>query len=176
MAAPEYVPIKPMDDVRVYESPPRRKDPWRPDRPGDLTGSQPRGDRLGNPGPDQGYGLVLARRFEGKLALTEGESERDAIAGCTGVALKRSALFGRAPIIHDFTHALTLWGFLMADAPKGLVDLRKPLFQEVALPTHYGDQRRIADMVPESTLRLPHGGPLNEALRADWRALFVIEG
>jgi len=57
MAAPEYVPVKPMDDVRAYESPPRRPDPWKAVRPGDLHGSQPRGDGLGSPGPDQGYAL-----------------------------------------------------------------------------------------------------------------------
>ena len=174
MAAPEYVPIKPMDDVRTYESPPRRKDPWRPDRPGDLIGSQPHGDRLGNPGPDQGYGLVIARRFEGKLHLAPGEQERDAILGCTGVALKRCALFGRAPVIHDFTHAFTVWGFLIEKPPADLVDLRKPLFAEVAHATHYADQRRIADMVPESTLRLPHGPQLDEAVRTSWRSLLLI--
>ena len=176
MAAPEYVPIKPMDDVRVYESPPRRPDSWRADRPGDLAGSQPRGDRLGNPGPDQGYGLVIARSFEGKLHLTKGENERDALAGCTGVALKRSALFGRAPIIHDFSHALTLWGFLIEQAPQDLIDARKPLFQEVARPEHYVDQRAIADAVPEATLRLPHGPSLVEAVRSGWRTLLLLGG
>ena len=175
MAAPEYVPIKPMDDVRTYESPPRRKDSWRADRPGDLLGAQPHGDRLGNPGPDQGYGLVIARRFEGKLHLTAGEQERDAIVGCTGVALKRSALFGRAPIIHDFTHAFTVWGFLIDRAPADLVELRAPLFAEVAHATHYADQRRIVDMVPASTLRLPHGPPLVEAVRTSWRSFLLLD-
>ena len=64
MAAPEYVPVKPMDDVRTYESPPRRPDPWLAQRPGDLKTGQPRGVHFGNPGPDQGYALVLARRLE----------------------------------------------------------------------------------------------------------------
>jgi len=55
MAAPEYVPVKPMDDVRTYESPPRRPDPWIPRRPGEVRGSNPRGESFGDQGPDQGY-------------------------------------------------------------------------------------------------------------------------
>ena len=174
MAAPEYVPIKPMDDMRTYESPPRRPQPWRADRPGDLLGSQPHGDRLGNPGPDQGYALTIARGFKGKLHLTPGEQEADAIVGCTGVAMKRAALFGRAPVIHDLTVAFTIWGFLSEQAPAELVALRKPLFEEVTLPTHYAEQRQIVDMVPESTLRMAPASKVTEAFRSDWRSLLVM--
>ena len=45
----------------------------------------------------------LARRFEGKLTLTPGEHEKDALAGAVAVALKRASLFGRAPVVHDLT-------------------------------------------------------------------------
>jgi hypothetical protein len=174
MAAPEYVPIKPMDDVRTYESPPRRKDSWRADRPGDLAGSQPHGDRLGNPGPDQGYALTIAARFKGALKLTAGEHEADAIAGCTGVAMKRAALFGRAPVIHDLTVAFTVWGFLTDQPPAELVELRKALFEEVGHATHYAEQRRIVDMVPEETLRIASPSKVAEAFRSDWRSLLLI--
>ena len=169
MAAPEYVPVDKTRPIRAYESPPRRPDPWLADRPGELHGGQPHGERVGNQGPDQGYVLTLARRFAGKLTLTPGEHERDALAGAVAVALKRASRFGRAPIIHDLTVALTIWGFL-GDAPEELVALRKPLFEEVWHPHHYEDQRRIADLVPDTVLRMTPQ-QVTEAHRSDWRAL-----
>src|SRR3954452_20381951 len=121
MAAPEYVPVKPMDDVRTYESPPRRPDSWKAQRPGDLKTGQPRGPRFGNPGPDQGYGLVLAHRFLDRFELQQGEAIDDVVEGCLGIALKRASLMGRAPVIHDMTIAYTIWGFLDAKAPGDLL-------------------------------------------------------
>jgi hypothetical protein len=129
VAAPEFVPVDRNQPVRGYRSPPRRPESWRSDRPGEVIGDgQPRGERLGHQGPDQGYMLSLARRFEGKLTLAPGEHERDALAGAVGVALKRASLFGRAPLVHDLTVALTIWGFL-GDAPDDLVALRTPLLE-----------------------------------------------
>ena len=46
------------------QSPPWSGDQWLADRPGELAGRQPLGPRLGYPGPDQGYVLKLAHRFE----------------------------------------------------------------------------------------------------------------
>ena len=82
------------------------------ERPGDLMGAQPRGPQLGSPGPDQGYLSRWSARFDGKLQLAEGEHERDALVGAAQVALKRASIFGRAPVLHDLTVALTIWGFL----------------------------------------------------------------
>ncbi|MEO7428136.1 MAG: hypothetical protein ABIY48_02015, partial [Acidimicrobiales bacterium] len=152
MAAPEYVPVDRTRPVRAYESPPRRPDSWMADRPGELHGGQPRGELVGSQGPDQGYVLTLIRRFAGKLTLTAGEHERDALAGAAAVALKRASLFGRAPVVHDLTVALTIWGFL-GDAPAELVSLRKRLFEEVWHPHHYAEQRRLVDLVPADVLR-----------------------
>jgi hypothetical protein len=172
VAAPEYVPQNPAERLRSYKSPPRRPDSWVPDRPADLTGRQPTGPMLGNPGPDQGYALVLADGFSGKLRLDEGISETDAIAGCLGVALKRASLFGRAPVIHDWTVAFTVWGFL-DDQPSGeLRSMRRKLFEDAANPHHYEDVRRIADLVPEETLRKTPA-QVTEEHRADWRRLLV---
>lgn len=171
MAAPEYVPIKPMDDVRAYESPPRRPDPWKPVRPGDLTGAQPRGERLGFQGPDQGYALKLVNDvFVPLLRLGDVHGE-DAIAGCLRVALKRASIFGRAPIAHDLRLAFGLFGFLDDDPPADLVELRRRVFDGVAHPHHYADAQAIADAVPESTLRLPH----TEVRAADWRSLADVD-
>jgi hypothetical protein len=172
MAAPEFVPQEPVQLVRTYTSPPWRPDSWTPDRPADLTDFQPTGERFGRPGPDQGYVYVLARRFEGKLTLTEDEHERDAMVGCSMVALKRASIFSRAPVIHDLRIGLTLWGFL-GTAPAELVDLRRPLFQEVAHPHHYAEQRRIAAMVPEDVLRRSPE-QVAEAHRSDWRSLLLL--
>jgi hypothetical protein len=172
VAAPEYVPQPAIKNVRTYESPPRRPDSWRPERPGDYTTGFRRADRLGAPGPDQGYVYVLARRFEGQLQLASDENERDALAGAVAVALKRASLFGRAPIIHDITVALTVWGFL-GDATPDLIAYRQPLFAEVANPHHYPELRRIADLVPDEVLRRTPA-EVSAAHRADWKSLLAV--
>lgn len=165
MAAPDYVPVPLSDKARVGEVlPPARR--WTATRPADLQGRQPDGHMLGKPGPDQGYGLALAQKFAGRLHVVAGETEADAIAGCTAVALRRASMFGRAPVIYDLDLAFELWGFL-GDAPDDLVAFRKALFAGAA--HHYVQQREIADQVPESTLRLTAAevrGRLGE-----WRSL-----
>jgi hypothetical protein len=171
VAAPEYVPVDRTRPIRAYESPPRRDGSWLANRPGELVDGQPHGERLGNQGPDQGYVLTLVHRFEGKLSLTAGEHERDALAGAVAVALKRASLLGRAPVVHDLTVALTIWGYL-GDAPADLVELRKHLFEEVAHPHHYAEQRRIADLVPDHVLR-QSPAQVTEAHRQDWRTLLA---
>ena len=170
MAAPEYVPTQPHQTVRSYSSPPWRPEPWFAERPGELEAlHQPEGDQLGAPGPDQGYALLLASRFKGKLSLQEGESEADALAGAVAIATKRSASFGRAPILHDLRVGLTVWGFLDPTASPELVSLRREWFEEVHLSVHYNELRRIADAVPEELLRLPHT-TIEQRYRSDWRS------
>jgi hypothetical protein len=172
VAAPEFVPVDRTRLLRTYESPPRRPEPWRADRPGELVEEgQPSGPRLGYQGPDQGFVLKLARQFHGKLSLGPGEHERDALAGACAVALRRASLFGRAPVVHDLTVALTVWGFL-GEAPAELVQLRTKLFEEVAHPHHYAELRRIVDLVSEDTLRMTPQ-QVAQAHRADWRSLLT---
>ena len=169
MAQPDYVPLSSADRVRPSERlpPPRR---WFQDRPAEVgKPDQPMGGRFGVPGPDQGYGMLLAQQFEERLELTEGERVEDVIPGCLGVALRRAALFGRAPVKTDLELAFTLWGFL-GDAPDGLVEMRKPLFQGTAKA--YLDQRAIVDRVAESTLRCTPA-QARELLQSDWRSLFT---
>ena len=172
MAAPEYVPQPAIRRVRSYVSPPRRPESWRAERPGELRGPQPRGERLGSPGPDQGYIYRLARRFQGRLGLGSGEHEDDAVAGGAAVALKRASLLGRAPVVTDLTVAFTIWGFL-GEAPDELIELRRPLFAEVANPHHYPAQRRIADLVPGEVLQMSPQ-EIAEAHRDDWRSLLSL--
>jgi hypothetical protein len=165
VAAPDYVPVSLNELPRVTEPIPAAGH-WRADRPGDLKGRQPVGPRLGRPGPDQGYALRLAHRFEDRLELTPTEDKDDAIAGCLGVATKRASIFGRAPVIWDLELAFTLWGFL-GGAPEELIAFRLPLFESAK--HDYEAQRDIADRVPEDTLRMKpedirHGLPA-------WRGL-----
>ena len=97
MAAPKYVPTLPTDAPRTYGSPDHVPDDWRPDRPGDLGGAQPRGPRLGTQGPDQGYALRLATLLEPALRLQPGERcrrrdprlPRDRVA--PGIAVREGA-------------------------------------------------------------------------------------
>jgi hypothetical protein len=170
VAAPEHVPVDRTVSARGYTSPPRRPQPWLPTRPGEVVESgQPRGQRLGNQGPDQGYALTLARRFEGELTLGPGEHEKDALAGAVAVGLKRASLFGRAPVVHDLTLALTAWGY-RGEAPTELQQWRRELFEEVSHPHHYAKLARVVDLVPESTLRATPD-EVREAHADDWRSL-----
>ncbi|MDQ3292982.1 MAG: hypothetical protein M3527_00805 [Actinomycetota bacterium] len=173
MAAPDYVPVNPMDDVRTYASPPRRPDSWRADRPGDLEGTQPRGEGFGNPGPDQGYALKLAHDvFLPQLHLGAVRAE-DAVAGCLGIALKRAALYGRAPVAHDLRIAFGVWGFLSDAPPADLVTVREELFSQAANSHHYAEGLRIVEAVPEATLRKPVA-QVEEEHAIDWRDLVVV--
>ena len=174
MAAPDYVPTETADADRYYVSPPRRPQPWLADRPGELIGGQPAGKGLGVPGPDQGYALRLARRFEGDLLLEPGEHANDAIAGCVGVALKRAASFGRAPVAADLEVAFRLFGFLAPAPDESLVVWRKERFAGVAHAHHYAEARSLVDLVPEAVLRMTPN-EVEAACAADRSALFVGE-
>ncbi len=169
MTQPSFVPIAEADQVRrAY----RLEVPsiWTATRPSELRQTTaPSGPRLGVPGPDQGYALKLARRFEDELTLTDGESAEDAVAGCVAVALRRAAGYGRAPVIFDLSFAFMLWGFL-GGAPDDLVSARAPLFRSAA--HQYDVQRVIADCVRPTTLRLT---PEEVEARLDgWRELLDL--
>src|ERR1019366_8556402 len=133
MTQPSFVPIVEADQVRrAYQL--RVPSIWTQSRASELRGTgQPTGTLLGSPGPDQGFALKLARRFEDRLVLAPGESVEDAIAGCTAVAMRRSARFGRAPVVHDLTFGFTLWGFL-GGAPADLVEARGPPTRQGVTP------------------------------------------
>ena len=169
MTQPSFVPIVEADQVRpAYQL--QVPSIWTQSRPSELRGtSQPPGRQLGSPGPDQGFALKLARRFEDRLVLVERESGEDAIAGCTAVAMRRCARFGRAPAVYDLTFAFTLWGFL-GGAPEDLIEARGPLFRSAS--HHYLAQRAIADAVVEETLRLTPEGVAERI--GEWRELLVL--
>jgi hypothetical protein len=153
MTQPSFVPITEADQVRraLRLSQPHH---WRLGRPGDLRApGQPVGRRLGTPGPDQGFALSLVRRIKDQLVLAEGEHEEDVMEGLAMIASRRSALFGRAPSIHDVRVAATVWGFFDASAASELCATRREAFSGVA--HDYVRQRELAERMPVETLRLP---------------------
>lgn len=130
----------------------------------------PRGIRLGTTGPDQGYAYKLVRSFDDRLELGE-VHEADAVAGCVGVAMKRSALFGRGPMIHDLTAAFTIFGFLDPEPDPELVRLREQAFAEVSSHHHYVERQQVIDLVPDAALRRPHTAIVAD-YAADWHRNF----
>ena len=169
MAAPEYVPVS-LNELPRLKEPIPPPGHWKADRPADLRpDGQPHGPKFGSPGPDQGYALTLARRFDDRLQLAAGEHKEDVVAGCLGVATKRSSLFGRAPVIYDLELAFTLWGYLDT-APEYLVEFRRPLFEGAR--HDYSEQREISDLVPDETLRMTPQ-QVRERL-GQWRELLAI--
>ena len=150
MAAPEYVPPSTTDEPRAsLPLPPGRR--WTASRPADLRGPQPLGRGLGAPGPDQGYAYKLARSFEGKLTRASGEHTEDVVAAVVAVAMRRAALFGRAPVCHDLELAFGLFGFLDENGPAELTEWRTRAFRGAS--HDYWEQRAIVDRIPEATLR-----------------------
>ncbi len=151
MTQPTFVPIAEADQVR----PARHMHvpgAWTTSRPAELVvPERQRGRGLGTPGPDSGFALRLARRFEHELKLDSDESEHDVILGVALVASKRAALYGRAPSVYDVRLALNLWGFL-DDAPAELRAQRRAAFSSIS--HDYVAQRGLVDSVSDDLLRL----------------------
>lgn len=171
MAVPKFTPIDPTDEPRVYESPDFVPQPWRLDRKAEIVGRQPRGDGLGNPGPDQGYVLTLASRVRDRIRVQSGESVDDVIAGSITIALRRASLFGRAPVMADIMIALTIWGWLLDKPPLDIVTNRQRLFAGLGnVVHHYAESRVVVDMVPDTTFRLSLE-KVTASMPMSWRAL-----
>lgn len=173
MAAPKFAPTDapgPYDD-RYYASPHVVPAPWHPDRPGSIEALQPHGPRLGAQGPDQGFALRIAKQLEPDLHVSERERIDDAVRGCLGIALRRASIFSRAPVVHDLRIAFTIWGYFDPDPPADLVEVRARLFEGVGnVNHHYAEARHIADLVPESTLRMTPD-QVTQLYPARWRSL-----
>ncbi len=143
---------------------------WYLARPAEqLDLRPPTGRRFGSAGPDLGYGLKLAKRFEDKLELTEGEHAHDAIAGGFACGARRASFFGRAPVIYDLQWAFGMWGFL-GGAPADLVEWRKPLFRGAA--EHYWDQRKIVDAVKLDALKMSPAQVLEKL--NNWKDMLIV--
>lgn len=99
----------------------------------------------------------------------------DVVAGCVALAMKRSALFGRAPVIHDLTVAFTTYGFLDANPAPELVELREDIFAEVRSSHHYSERRELVDRVPDDVLkRTPD--EVSRLYTKNWRRVIAADG
>jgi hypothetical protein len=136
---------------------------WRSDRPGDLGPAQPDGALLGRPGPNVGYAYTLAQRAKDRLRLGPFEHAHDAIAVIAEIAGKRSAQFGRAPVIGDVDLVISLLGY-DGSASETFVSARSAVVHEAG--HDYRRRRALVDAVPDALLR---GRPSSAEIEA-WRA------
>jgi hypothetical protein len=172
MTQPKFAPVAESGEVReAYKLPVAGE--WISHRPSDYKPAPRAAHRpnTGIPGPDQGYALHLAERFRDRLVLTDAEHSEDVSTAATVIGLRRAALYGRGPVSHDIELALRLFGYLDGVPSATLVEARERLVSGIA--HDYWQQRDLADLVPEATLRLTPA-QVREALTADpgaWRIL-----
>jgi hypothetical protein len=169
MAVDPYVPTRPEDAPRRSVAvPPARG--WKATRPGDLGPEQPKGSLMGTPGPDAGYALTLAHHFRDRLQVARPETVHDAEAVAAEVAIKRAALFGRAPVMTDLELVFALFGWL-GGAPPDLVEWRR--LAAAGAAHDYNKRRALVDRVGEDVLRRQGQGV--QAALGNWRELLHPE-
>jgi hypothetical protein len=172
MAVDPYVPTQPEDAPRESLRLPPAKG-WLAVRPGDLAPGEkqtPGGVLFGAPGPDSGYALTLAERFHRRLEVVAPETEHDAMAVGAELAMRRAAMFGRAPVLADLELAFMLFGWLGGASPE-LREWRR--LAATGSAHEYPRRRALVDAVPEATLRLTPGDDVRAGL-GNWRALLGI--
>jgi hypothetical protein len=172
------VPTDPFVPERIEEEPrqepnlppgvkmpaPRR---WFANRPGDIPAGWPTGKLLGSPGPNIGYALTLANRIRDQFALAPHEHPDDAVAVVAEIAMRRAALFGRAPVLADVEFGMQIMGY-RGDADPDFVAWRKRAVRG-ALHNYY-ERRALVDAIPVDILRLAPSA-LPDHLDAARRAL-----
>ena len=108
--------------------------------------------------------------MSGRIRVQAGESLDDAIRGTVAIALRRASLYGRAPVIHDVTFALTIWGWLLDTPPADLLSRRKELFGGLGHAAHsYYEARELVDLVPDTTFKLSNE-QLASQMPMSWKA------
>lgn len=124
---------------------------WVADRPGDLPAGQPVGKLLGSPGPNVGYALTLAHRMRDRFVLAPHEHLDDAMDLVAEIAMRRAALFGRAPVMPDVLFGMQIMGY-RGDADRDFVTWRVRAVQGVH--HNYYERRVLVDAIPVDVLRL----------------------
>jgi len=127
---------------------PRR---WFADRPGDLPAGWPSGRLLGSPGPNVGYALTLANRVRDQFELAPHEHIEDAVAVVAEIAMRRAALFGRAPVLPDVQFGMQIMGY-RGHADPDFVRWRVHAAQ--GAHHNYYERRSLVDAIPADILRL----------------------
>lgn len=127
---------------------PRR---WFANRPGDLPAGWPAGKLLGSPGPNIGYALTLANRLRDRFVLAPHEDIGDAVALVAEIAMRRAAIFGRAPVITDVELGMQIMGY-GEDADPDFVAWRKRAVH--GAQHNYYERRALVDAIPVDILRL----------------------
>jgi len=143
--------------------------PWFANRPGDIPAGWPSGKLLGSPGPNIGYALTLANRVHDRFVLAPHEHVDDAVAVVAEIAMRRAALFGRAPVITDVEFGMQIMGYT-GDAAPDFVAWRKRAVH--GAQHNYYERRALVDAIPVDILRLvpsalpAHLDEARQALRA----------
>ncbi len=151
MAQPNFAPIKSdnkVSEIQKLNSP----NEWKSVRPGELKNkvNLEKKSRFGNPGPDQGYAMVLFKRFTDDIRLSKEEDIHDVQAGVVAIAMKRAAIFGRAPVNKDIEFALNKFDFLK-DIKSDAVKKRRETFKSAG--HEYSKRQDIADMIDEDEMK-----------------------
>jgi hypothetical protein len=124
---------------------------WVADRPGDLPAGWPTGKLLGSPGPNVGYALTLAHRVRDQFVLAPHEHLDDAMDVVAEIAMRRAALFGRAPVMRDLEFAMQVMGY-RGDAAPDFVGWRVRAVH--GAHHNYYERRSLVDAIPTDVLRL----------------------
>ena len=152
MTQPTFVPIAEADQVR----PAMHLDVpgiWITDRPAELVGPTMRkGANIGTPGPDSGFALRLAHRFNDELQLGEGESAHDVLLGVALVAAQAGRPLrpgARASTTSDSPSTCGASSTTCRPTSRPRAGRCSPPFRTTTWPS-----AALVDSVPEETLRL----------------------
>jgi hypothetical protein len=146
---------------------------WFANRPGDLPAGWPAGKLLGSPGPNIGYALTLANRVRDRFVLVPHEDVDDAVGVVAEIAMRRAAIFGRAPVITDVELGMQIMGY-GGDADPDFVACRRRAVH--GAQHNYYERRALVDAIPVDILRLApsalpaHLAEARQALRSVERA------
>ena len=156
MPTDPFVPERLEDEPRQEPNlPPGVKMPparsWVANRPGDIPAGWPSGKLLGSPGPNVGYALTLANRARDRFVLAPHEHPEDAIAVVSEIAMRRAALFGRAPVMPDVEFGMEILGY-RGDAAADFVAWRTRAVRGTR--DDYYERRALVDAIPVDILRL----------------------
>jgi hypothetical protein len=149
---PERLEDEPRQEPNLppgVKMPPARS--WVANRPGDIAAGWPSGKLLGSPGPNVGYALTLANRARDRFVLAAHEHAEDAIAVVAEIAMRRAALFGRAPVMPDVEFGMQILGY-GGDVASDFVAWRARAVQGTR--HDYSERRALVDAVPVDVLRL----------------------